>query len=463
MAPDLAPILELHRSTDGYITIHRKDDEDRFVDLVAVPASEIATYFPGFLEELDRDSFYSINAYYKGTGKSALHPGLPRPFRRKSALRWLTAAFVDLDCGREGTLTVGQAYGCLVDMERAGVVPRVSMTVESGRGLWAFWFLKNDDPRYPADGPVRAWSETVSAYCAVQRAIAKRLASLEVDHGALDATRVTRIPGSINSKAGKIDNRVAYRIQYDARGRGIAYTLRDLCAHFGITARRVNPAIKSEVDPAIKQLKRSALVGRWAKALVQFETLRALRGGFREGQRYTAARLLGSILRTLGKSADEIRQCVHELGAECLTADGAAPAPLDEKDVEDAIKGSGKIPNLSGQTIADLLNITPTESARLDGWPPATKYGQHLPIRGDQDAKPSRAEQAEKRRAQIRIWVNTTGRVPSIRETQTYLADLFGVRPSTRTIGNDLEALGLARHRKPNYPPSDFEEILFDD
>lgn len=331
------------------------------------------------------------------------------------------------------------------------------MIVRSGQGLWAFWILENDDPRYPAYGPVRAWPETVSAYCRVQRAIARCLSHLEADHEATDPSRVTRIPGSLNSKS---QTRVSYWFQADASGRGFTYTLADLCKHFGITARKLNPTIKAEVDPALKQIGRSSLMTRWAKALAQFETLRSMRGGFRVGMRYTAAKLLASILKTLDKSPAEIIECVQELGAECLDEDGR-PCPLEAKDIRDAIKASRTIPNMSAQQMADILNVTPAESSQLETWPPASKYGSHRPPLRDADTKPTRAEQAAKRHERIRSLIETSGRIPTVRQIQAYLTDLFGQTPSPQTIQRDLEAMGVVnpRKRKPKDDPNQWDAL----
>lgn len=102
--PDVRMLDVLHRGRDGFLTFHRRKDE-AFRDLLALPALNLAEYFPRVAAELLRDSYVSINGFYRGRGHSDLGPDVPWPYRRASALRWLTALFVDLDVGRDGRQT----------------------------------------------------------------------------------------------------------------------------------------------------------------------------------------------------------------------------------------------------------------------------------------------------------------------------------------------------------------------
>jgi len=45
-APDMKPILLLHRRHDGFVSFHRKDDEGNHEDLFSVPARTLDGVFP---------------------------------------------------------------------------------------------------------------------------------------------------------------------------------------------------------------------------------------------------------------------------------------------------------------------------------------------------------------------------------------------------------------------------------
>ena len=64
--PDLLPIREIHRGHDAWITFHRKDPETgQQRDLWGVRAEELEVIFPQLMPQLERDSFFSVNAFWK--------------------------------------------------------------------------------------------------------------------------------------------------------------------------------------------------------------------------------------------------------------------------------------------------------------------------------------------------------------------------------------------------------------
>lgn len=435
-APDVGPIHHLHRGNGGFVTLHRKG-QDGFENIAAIPAARLEGCFPGFVEELDRDAYYSVNSFYKGNPSKA-HPGRLMPSRRRSDLQWLTACYTDLDLGRDGTPTVGFAIGAIIDLQGNGTIPPASMFVRSGRGLWLFWVLRNDDPRYPADGPVRAWPEMVDAYSRVQREINRRLAFLEADPDAIDACRITRIPGSMHAKA---ERRVAYWVQADADGNGYAYTLNDLCAWFGVSPPRISPAKRKSIDPIRIEKGRRGFHARWARALEQFESARSMRSGcFVEGHRFYVCRLYASLLLTNGVSDAEAKVAVLQLAAGCNP-------PLPKVDAHAALKAALRLTNMSGQTIANTLRITVEESERLTSWPPSVK---NSPPVEDDPPTPTRKEKAEFRRQTLHHFVCATGRVPTYREASDVLVP-FGLNAAPETLMRDYRAMGLRnpRARKP--------------
>ena len=107
------------------------------------------------------------------------------------------------------------------------ILPRVSLMVRSGRGVWLFWLLGDiRDPRKPQ----RAWPEKITQWTEIQKAIHERLAMCGAD--ARDAARVTRVPGSIHTGT---NLEVFYMWQGDRRGLVPVYTLDDMARALNLT------------------------------------------------------------------------------------------------------------------------------------------------------------------------------------------------------------------------------------
>jgi hypothetical protein len=205
--PALAPILALHRHDDGYIAFAvARDGDDDFRPLISIRRDELARYCPGFRDQLLKDAYVSINAGWRLQRYGTAGAAYGHPSHRTDRLRYLCAAYVDLDYYRLG-VNWGQALGKVVDMQEAGVLPKASIIVKSGRGMWLLYLLH--DHRDPSRAP-RAFPEKLEQYFALQRAIIQRLAFLGADAGASDAVRHIRLPGSLHTGA---ESRVSWWIQ----------------------------------------------------------------------------------------------------------------------------------------------------------------------------------------------------------------------------------------------------------
>jgi len=429
-APDLLPIDRLHRGSDGYISFHSKnaDNPDGLNNLFSVRADELSEYFPQFIEQLDRNGYYSINGFYRaGFTKSKYNPALMAPLRRSNALRWLNACFVDIDCGRDGAADYYDTYASALRMQDEDVIPPVSMTVHSGRGFWLFWFLHDGD----GNTPVKAWPENVRTYAHLQEAICQRLARLESDSKAKDAARITRVPGSVNTK---VNRRVSYSIHYDSSGRGYIYTPEQLCQFLDVSVhalpRKVEALCAERVARGEKGFR-----ARWRSALKQLDTLRALRGGFREGHRHFAMPLYGRALKYTGHE-DQIDETLHTIGAECNP-------PLTRSECKQQIREvkASNMRSIRNQTISDWLEVTIVEASQLSSWPPATKFGGNPQI-----ATLTKAQHMERRRDFIRRNVKP-GSVPTLEAMNELLEDA-GLRATEPTIRTDYLAIGLKNPRR---------------
>lgn len=433
--PDLRPILLLHRGHDGHIAFCRKDDQGNHQDLFSVPAKTLNGVFPQLSPLLERDSYFSIHGFYRGGhGVARWSPAgmnLSRAYRNTEGLRWLTCCFADLDCHNLGIET-GTAIGAIINAQDRGEIPAASMLTRSGRGVWAFWFLEGED----GDGLQRAWAEQVRLWCAVQHEIGRRLAHLGSDAQARDSARLTRIAGSVNSKASA---RVGYWVQLrQGDGRRYTYSLKEMADLLGVEVRR-QPVLEQAAKNVTAVAKgRLGAMARWQKDLAKFQQLEELRGGWRVGLRRAAVFILSAILKSLKRcpgpleSAD-IRAAVDATWSRCEQPPGKV---FSWSEAWKTATGVESRP-VRHQTIADQLDVTPEESAVI-GWPAASRFGGAGPR-----VKLTRAEEKERRRQLLKEWIASQpkGFRPTAAQAVEYL-DRSGLSCVPNTALTDLNAIG---------------------
>ena len=172
-------------STDGYIQVIKiKDDEIIKIKNTNVKyIKEITQQFIG-----DENVYISPNTIYV-------------PFRRVENIRQFRALFIDLD-----NIEGDKHYIAYKVFELAvkEVIPAPTMIVDSGRGIHLYWRIENAP--YQA---LYTWQE-------IEDMLYHRLKPLGADKKATDASRVLRMPGTINSKNNSlcdtlwIDNTTTY-------------------------------------------------------------------------------------------------------------------------------------------------------------------------------------------------------------------------------------------------------------
>jgi hypothetical protein len=115
--------------------------------------------------------------------------------RRKKNLKEIGSLYVDIDFHKIPELAGMDARGVLDDvlvaLERARI-PAPTMAIASGRGLYAVWLLSESVPG--AAGP--RWD-------ACEKRLLGVLEPFGADPGAIDASRVLRLCGTVNSRSGK--------------------------------------------------------------------------------------------------------------------------------------------------------------------------------------------------------------------------------------------------------------------
>ena len=144
-------------------------------------------------QDFDKEDVYiSMSTFYK-------------PMRRIENIKELTCNFIDLDTYNT-KFTKTQILMNLEENYFNRSIPIPSLIIDSGRGLTLGWTI--EQVPYMA---LPLWK-------AIQEYLYNQLKEFGADRKALDATRVLRVPGSINSKSG---TRVKILEKYD-----YVYTLR---------------------------------------------------------------------------------------------------------------------------------------------------------------------------------------------------------------------------------------------
>ena len=144
------------------------------------------------LDMSDENIYITLNTFYK-------------PCRRIENIKELNALFIDLDYYKTGK-TRSQV---LMDLEKNYFnqsIPIPNYVIDSGRGMYLIWII-NAVP-----------SKALPLWKAVQEYLYNQLKYFGADRQALDATRILRVPGSINSKSKTVVNILdEYEYIYDLR------------------------------------------------------------------------------------------------------------------------------------------------------------------------------------------------------------------------------------------------------
>ncbi len=435
-APCVRFIQEIHRGQDAFVTFHRKVG-GVWQDLGSVPTARLRTIFPEFATELECDSYFSINSFYRaGHGRARL-PGLEPVFRKAEGARYLNACFADIDFHADGEFDFGRQFGQVISAQENGIIPPASLIVRSGRGLWLLWLLI--EPGNPLVPP-RAFPEKVVAYGAIQ---AELISRVRADHGASDPARVMRVPGSINSHS---DNRVAFWPQLRANGRGFQYTLEELADSLGIQLPELRPQLRR---PAGREASERGLRGwraLWQQRFEDFELLRQARGSFAQGCRNRAAYIYGVILRGGGLDDRAVAEAVMRLGRECRP-------PLSHPEIRAAIEQSKRSRGqIRDSLIAGYLAVTQEEARAIPRWAKRVSLQEATIL----DMNLTSTKRAELRQQTISDIVADLGRLPSYRQMASLLLER-GIVTSYVQVGRDYAhlQLRLSGQISPLFPVTD--------
>ncbi|MDY6013160.1 DNA-binding response regulator [Clostridium sp.] len=182
---NLTYLERVHGNSNGWITKS------------VISADAYSQYHYKYLELKDMDMtgdniYISLNTFYK-------------PCRRIETVKELNALYIDLDCYNT-EFTKEQIIMNLEENYFNKSIPIPNFVIDSGRGLYLI-FLINKLP-YKA---LPLWK-------AVEEYLYKQLKQFGADKMALDATRVLRVPNTINSKSNtKVTILDEYYYIYDLR------------------------------------------------------------------------------------------------------------------------------------------------------------------------------------------------------------------------------------------------------
>ena len=454
--PDAAMIELIHRGHDRFISIHRKDESGELRNVCSIPARCLPGLFGQMVDLLDAESFFSINGMYRGAPWQNKHglvdnegKPLPDANRTRKDARWITSCYADIDCRKLG-IEVGDAIGAVIKAQDRKLLPPASIIMRSGNGIWLFWLVTGADHKGNSEC-LPAFPNLVDKWAAVQGAIHNRLVTLGADANALDVPRVTRIPGSINAKAGV---RVAYWVQYAADATVPKYTLTELAEAFGVRPKVLTPTVQ-RVSTIYQARGHKGQAGRWLKAKENFMRLWKLRGTWKVGTRDAAVFVYSVILRSLpGRhrmEEVEIEGAIEELFRDfeqrpdhrytIHAAFATLRSTLETNELAVTRRKDTKLAAMRNQTIADRLEITPEEVDLLQlTWPAARRFNSQ----SEPQTKLKRQEIAIRRRAIIAQTITRNGgEIPSTRRLAEIIERAGLDQPSTATVSADLRAMGM--------------------
>lgn len=460
----MPPVEVLHRSEDSYIGVVRKSSNG-FENLFSVTPRELRSMLPELSKWLLKDAYFTVNGYYRGDGKKSDVTGLPTVWRSEKNLRYLNACYVDLDIykadGGEGK-TINEASQVLIDLMFGGTLPQCSMTARSGRGMYAFWILRDDEnPNVAPRGDMRFYRERMALYKQVNEAIGEHLRALAWDEKTKDGARVLRTPGTRHGVTGA---QCVYTINYDDQGGLFTYTLSELAALLGVRemATSLPDSVRNvdEIDEAFRSFEpekttdserakvpnranaRKALARDRAQDLVVLEQHR---GGWQKGSRRFHLRLYAQFLKAAKCERSEALKAVSIMANNCQPK----PYPSDLNDSTiDRIVGEvwsdPALKNHNNQNLIKWLKITHDEARELDlkRLIPQTLRDERAtaaaPVKSNRELK------TEARRKIIYDLIISSG-MKSAREFVVCLAT-EGVKSNPQTVNQDLDALGFGDH-----------------
>lgn len=328
-------INSLHAGTEGYIKFLRKNSQGGKEKQWHYKLHQVEEHIA---EWITYDSYFSMNTFYTPKGLV-------------TNLKEIRTAFVDIDCYNKG-FTSEQVEARLKADYFGTEIPTPNMLIHSGRGLNLIWFLN------PISGlAIDRWDE-------LQRALFKKLESLGGDKKALDATRIFRVAGSINSKSKEI---VYYDLLHDYR-----YDLEEISEEYfpGIHKKvrrpkkdqKPNRKAKEQTKPGVRYLfnEYTLLKAR----MDDIHTLVKLRKGYVEGSREYMLFLYRYWSLVQYENKEKAQELMLELNSSFSTPLNEREAIHDTKSAERYYDSEEPF-RITHERVIDWLDISREEQTHL--------------------------------------------------------------------------------------------------
>lgn len=334
-------IMFHHEDASGWVTLAKKGSDRSWKQYHYIP-KQLSSVMADWNGE---NVYFSQNTFYK-------------PQRRIENIRELRALYVDVDCHKLGLEPrwVAEKLNLEVFQE---LLPVPNYTLFSGRGVVFIWLIE----------PVP--SQVLPLWKAVQFHFYTCLEYVGADKKSLDATRVFRVAGSINSKNGQTVS-VEFRHKFK-------YSLRDLQEEYlpALTPKEKRikkPGRKEKVLQLynLRSLNYTRLLDLTALVQMRNHDLKGHREYFCFLYRYWSCCLSDDLEKSLKDTLEfnnEFKEPLlqHEVEKATQSAEKAWLAKNDMKANEEAISkgypGAGY--NLKNTTIIHWLKITSEEQECL--------------------------------------------------------------------------------------------------
>ena len=275
---------------------------------------------------------------------------------------------LDLDVGRPGRPTAGEAIEEILAESLAGTIPTPTYLAYSGRGTYAIWQLRQTVPNTPTNH---------SRWRAILLRLIARTRTLELspDRVAVNPARWFKLPHTVDTNT---NNRVAYLPISIDREPVAKYTFDELEAALGMLVTPSIPATEQASAPIVRREHRTEHHERQDKRDGSYvHSLRAheivmlsnARRGMREGVRkMTLFYYFGSVRAAYsckhpksGEAHAWALQRTYELNA-------TFSPPLKKAEVDSAIERSAANPlrrRWKAETLAAALDVSPAEAEAL--------------------------------------------------------------------------------------------------
>lgn len=324
--------------------------------------------------DFNKENIYiSLNTFYS-------------TFRRLEYIKELQANFIDIDCYNSKYTKDAVLY--FLENDLYGYkIPRPSLVVDSGRGLYLIWLIE------------AVPSNALPLWKAVQEYLYKELKQFGADRMALDATRVLRVVGSVNSKTG---TRVQILDKYD-----YIYKLREIQSEYLPELDPNRPKKKGRPSKVVFVHRERSL---YYARIQDITKLCELRNYDVKGQRELILFLYRYYLCSFYDDAEKALNDVLELNSqftnplmknEVIKATGSAEKVYFKKDKQYKYKN---------ETLIDLLAITEEEEIYMSTIISKREYKRRKNLRNSKaykeklkaEGKLSKKEEMEQIREKIK-------------------------------------------------------------